>query len=115
MLLMWHGLAPGVIYHLFIYFISFSYGLRYRHIIYPFRSSQRAHRNGESKLSFEVFYDDVIYKPLDQLLSTVPFSTYIGVPPQQKLETPTVGVLYCGTVNLYQSCVGFGWLAQETT
>jgi hypothetical protein len=27
---------------------------------------------------------------------------------------PTVGVLYRRTVNLYRSCVGPGWLAQET-
>jgi hypothetical protein len=26
-----------------------------------------------------------------------------------------VGVLYCRTVNLYRSCVGLGWLAQETS
>jgi hypothetical protein len=26
-----------------------------------------------------------------------------------------VGVLYRRTVNLYQSCVGLGWLAHETT
>jgi hypothetical protein len=34
----------------------------------------------QSKLAFEVVYDDVLYKPLDQLLSTVPFSTHFGVP-----------------------------------
>jgi hypothetical protein len=28
---------------------------------------------------------------------------------------PTVEVLYRRTVNLCQSCVGLGWLAQETT
>jgi hypothetical protein len=33
-----------------------------------------------SKLAFEVVYDDVLYKPLDQFLSTVPFSTYFSVP-----------------------------------
>jgi hypothetical protein len=28
---------------------------------------------------------------------------------------PTVEVLYHRTVDLYRSCVGLGWLAQETT
>jgi hypothetical protein len=28
---------------------------------------------------------------------------------------PTVGVLYRRIVNFYRSCVGHGWLAQETT
>jgi hypothetical protein len=31
-------------------------------------------------LTFEVVYDDILYKPLDQLLSTAPFNTYFGVP-----------------------------------
>jgi hypothetical protein len=31
-------------------------------------------------LAFGVVHDDAIYKPLDQLLSTAPFSTYFGVP-----------------------------------
>jgi hypothetical protein len=33
----------------------------------------------QSNLAFEVVYDDVLYKPLDHLLSTVPFSTHFGV------------------------------------
>jgi hypothetical protein len=31
-------------------------------------------------LTFEVVYDDILYTPLDQLLSTAPFNTYFGVP-----------------------------------
>jgi hypothetical protein len=30
-------------------------------------------------------------------------------------DVPTVGVLYRRAINLCRSCVGLGWLAQETT
>jgi hypothetical protein len=33
----------------------------------------------------------------------------------RSLDSISVGVLYRRTVNLCRSCVGLGWLAQETT
>jgi hypothetical protein len=33
----------------------------------------------------------------------------------ETMGTHGVGVLYRRTVNFYRSCVGLGWLAQETT
>jgi hypothetical protein len=31
------------------------------------------------KLAFDVVYDNIVYKSLDKLLSTIPFSTYFDV------------------------------------
>jgi hypothetical protein len=33
----------------------------------------------QCNLAFEVVYDDILYKALDQLLSTIPFNMYFSV------------------------------------
>jgi hypothetical protein len=65
-------------------------------------------RLGSLKYLHQGVFNKINYLPLPAALRLSTLASTKGS------LSETVGVLYRWTVNLYRSCVGLGWLAQET-